>query len=583
MSLKILLSIPIILGILSSCQSDDSKSETTPKGKIQRINVLDFGAIPNDDKNDAAGLRAALAACKGNKAKVLYFPEGQYILADDKAIELQTAVFSGGYDSDVQEPLFNRHYDYVKGLDFQGIHNLTVEANGAEILCDGWMEPISLVETENIVINGLSIDYNRPPNSAGKIINMGAGFVDVEFFDWCPVHDSMLFPRIKIYNDEEGLFVNGALSENRGHLIAPQTLRFQSDNPNIEPGFIFWSIHSFHFRPAILLYKALNTTLNDVSIFAQPGMGIVGHLSENIWMNRLKIVPKTSNRYISCNTDATHFATNYGQIVFTDCDFGGQGDDATNVHNYYLVITDLTPDKTCTFLPPLEDLHSQKPDVPRPGDTLAIVNRETLEEIGQIRVQEVVSVNPETFAVTLSYQGQFDQNKDEILLANISALPSLVFKNSRVRAHRARSILCKTRHVLIEGNSFDGSTGTAIHIGAEGNWMEGVASEDVIIRNNTFTRNGGGAGTIDQTACIAIQVEAQRKDVPGLHKRILIENNIFLEPRARYIITVSGAEDVSIRNNIFSNYTGEVFQVHYSDRVLIYDNQSKSGTLNIQN
>ena len=92
-----------------------------------------------------------------------------------------------------------------------------------------------------------------------------------------------------------------------------------------------------HYRPAILIYKTKNIDLNNVTIHAQAGMGIVGHLSENITMNRLRIVP-SEGRYASSNTDATHFASNRGLIRFNQCEFGGQGDDATNVHTYYTQI-----------------------------------------------------------------------------------------------------------------------------------------------------------------------------------------------------------------------------------------------------
>ena len=82
---------------------------------------------------------------------------------------------------------------------------MTVEAQGAELLCDGWMEPVSLVDTESITINGLAIDYKRPPNSAGEIIDIGNGTVDVRFFDWCPVFEGINFCRFMVYdrNGEE--------------------------------------------------------------------------------------------------------------------------------------------------------------------------------------------------------------------------------------------------------------------------------------------------------------------------------------------------------------------------------------------
>jgi hypothetical protein len=235
------------------------------------------------------------------------------------------------------------------------------------------------------------------------------------------------------------------------------------------------------------MYQAKNTTLNDVSIYAQPGMGIVGHLSENISLNRLKVVPKDSTRYCSSNTDATHFASCYGTLTFNDCDIAGQGDDATNVHVYYQSLISRTGTNVCTFaMAGSFDLHSQKPDFPRTGDTLAIVNSQSLQETGYISVAKVIGVDPQTMFVTIEFGGSLPADMSTSYLADISALPSLVFRNSRVKSHRARSLLCKTRNVLIDGNTFYGCTGTAIHLGAEGYWKEGVTSKDVVISNNTF-------------------------------------------------------------------------------------------------
>ena len=90
------------------------------------IDVGEFGAVPDDGKNDAGALRAAVKACRDKGATVLTIPPGQYLLADDKAIELQNDVFAGKYNDDVQGPLFNKTYKYAIGLDFRGMKNLTL-------------------------------------------------------------------------------------------------------------------------------------------------------------------------------------------------------------------------------------------------------------------------------------------------------------------------------------------------------------------------------------------------------------------------------------------------------------------------
>lgn len=95
--------------------------------------------------------------------------------------------------------------------------------------------------------------------------------------------------------------------------------------------------HSGHYRPAIMIKESSDIYIEGVKIHSQPGMGVVGHLSENITLENLQVIPE-AGMIISTNTDATHFTSCKGEIVIENCKFGGQGDDCTNIHNYYYTI-----------------------------------------------------------------------------------------------------------------------------------------------------------------------------------------------------------------------------------------------------
>lgn len=575
-----------LLSVVNSENADENSSQTSHRGSTltsadsggypavegSTINVFAFGAVPDDEVNDAEALRRAVAACRDLKVTRLIVPPGQYLLADAKAIELQEAAMRGQLGTNPQEAIFRSGFRYTVGLDFNGIKNLTIEANGAELLCDGWMEPISLIETENITIDGLSIDYKRPPNSAGEIIALGDGTVDVKFFDWCPVFDNINFCRFMVFDNDHEQFCGPAFYGKKWEKIGQNTLRLHLGNNQLRPGRVLIGWHGFHFRPAILLYKAKDTELNDVSIHAQPGMGIVGHLSENITMNRLSVVPKPG-RYSSSNTDATHFASIYGEITFDHCLFGGQGDDSTNVHIYYTDILDRLSSNRCQIgMAGRYETHSVMMDHPKVGDRLTVTRKSSLEEIGVIEVKSI-DVDEATRTTVIAFSGELPEDIQKYYLANISALPKLTFTNCRVQSHRARSVLCKTRDVLIENNVFEKCTGTAIHVGAEGNWLEGSTAQDVVIRNNRFVRCGFGglnAGVIDGASAVAIHVNSVDRSVPGLHKRILIENNEVIG--GIHAIAVKNAEDVIIQGNVFRGIQEEPVIVGTSNNVEMLSN-----------
>jgi len=122
------------------------------------------------------------------------------------------------------------------------------------------------------------------------------------------------------------------------------------------------------------------------------------------------------------------------------------------------------------------------------------------------------------------------------------------------------------------------STGTAIHIGAEGDWRAGAGSANIIVRNNRILRCGRGAGINDGACAIAINVKAPNATVAGIHKNILIEGNIIEGENAACGIAVSGAQNVVIRNNtlvgckqpIVFKFSKELnFQNNYNGKILL--------------
>ncbi|HUH46231.1 MAG TPA: right-handed parallel beta-helix repeat-containing protein [Arenibacter sp.] len=535
-----------------------------------------MGALPNDGLDDTEALRRAVSlAVSSEECSILYFEPGTYHISDPLALQIQEDAMSGKLGKNPQDVLFVSNQEYAIGLDFYGARNVTIQAIGVKLICDGWMEPLSFRNTKNISLNGITIDYKRRPNNHGEIVKLGKDYVEVYFEKNEVLPQDQIVLRIMIYDKEKGSFTGAGVYHDRIQFLAPNKVRFygMGIRERSEIGNILLTYSGFHYRPAILIYKAHNTVLNDVTIHSQAGMGIVGHLSENITMNRLKVVP-VEGRYASTNTDATHFATNRGLIRFDACEFGGQGDDATNVHTYYVTVDNVDKEGYCDIRVDKNNYtHSSYLDEPKEGDVMAIVKKSTLEEVGYVKVRRFWPY-PLQDKVTIQYDGALPDEIEDYYLINITAAPRLEFVNSKVRSHRARSVLVKTSKVLIKGNSFENTTGTAIHVGTEGDWREGTASEDVVIIGNEFTNCGLGGpndGTLDGASAVALHVKAPNTNVPGLHKRILIANNTVRG--GKHAITVKGSEDVTIRDNVFIDVVDKPIVVGASERIMAFDNK----------
>ncbi|MEN7551034.1 right-handed parallel beta-helix repeat-containing protein [Rapidithrix thailandica] len=533
------------------------------------LSIEYFGAKANDDRNDAEALRKAAEYCRKSPGTTLRFPPGRYDFRDEKAVSFMKDVLAGKMGKNPEKVIFTPYYPYIKGLDFTGAKNITLEAEGAELYCEGWMEPISLEYCENITIKGLTIDYKHQPHSEGKVLKVKKGYMEVEFDRRFPVQEDMVVTRIMFWDTQaDRLLPYPIYFPEQVKLVSPQTLRIYSEEiQKKHKKKIALLNHSFHFRPAILIHESRDTYLENVTIHAQPGMGIVGHRSHNVTMKGLRVVPREGH-YQSTNTDATHFTSCTGLIRFDGCQFKGQGDDATNIHNYYNTITRRNTEKVCEVaVKTAYGTHAQVLDYPDVGDKMELVDKMSLKKI---RVYNVLKVEKfDTYWKTrLTLDKALPENIEEYYLINSTRLPKVEMVHCNIQSHLARAVLIKTRNVLIEHNTFQNTTGTGIHIGAEGDWQEGVAAADVVVRNNRIIHCGRGDGTQNGACGITVNVKAENTKVPGLHKRLLFEHNIIEGENAECGIFISGAEDVTIRNNEISGCK-EPVKVQYSTKVMI--------------
>lgn len=540
------------------------------------VSVADFGALPNDTLNDRGAMQQAIDFCRRKKIHRLVIPPGKYRIADSAATRLMDDALSGRLGSNPQDVVFKPYFPYISGLYFRNIEKLTVEADGAFLMAEGWMEPVTIEGCNNFTIRGLTIDYTDPPHSEGRIINVEADFFDVKMPRSYDTEKPLLITRVMFWDSVRDRLTGKPLYfPKKQGWIAPNVLRIFAEHSDLLNGEIALMNHSMHFRPAILIQSAANTLLERVTIHAQPGMGIVGNRSINITMNGLRIVPRAGN-FESTNTDATHFTACKGLIRFDGCSFEGQGDDATNVHGYYHDITGKVGSTTYTIqLDKDFTTHAAVLDYPDPGDTVELVLKKSLQVLGRYRV-----IKTDTFPRLWKSEVQLNKAlPDDIqsyFLIDVSRLPRLEFVNSNVSSHLARAVLVKTRSVLIENNIFRETTGTAVHVGAEGDWREGPGSSDIIIRNNRFIRCGLGDGVNGAATAIAINVKAPDATVPGIHKNIIIEGNIIegVPGYSKYGISISGAENVEVRNNEFANCSSP-WNVQYSKQIILRNNYER--------
>lgn len=537
-----------------------------------QISVAKFGAIANDTINDREAIQQAVSYSKTHNVKKLIIPAGKYIISDEKAIQLMHDIMNGKMGRNPQDIVYTPYYSYTKGIHFSGIKNLEIDATGATFSVRGWMEPVSIENCKHLTIKGLSIDYETQPHSEGLVVNEGDGFFDVKFSNEFIPQGNMILLRIMFWDLKRNRLLGNSLYFPKKHeMIDMQTVRIHTSYPTGIKGKMALINHTFHFRPAVLINASDNTKLLQVTIHTQPGMGIVGHRSENILLKEVNIVPR-EGCYQSTNTDATHFTSCKGLLRIDGCKFKGQGDDATNVHGYYQQITQQLAAKTYSIeMEKQWGTHAMVLDYPDKGDKLELVSKKTLQVIGTYTVK-VTQPQPEKWNTIITLNNALPNDIENYYLIDVTRLPRLEFVNCEVNSHLARAVLVKTRNVLIENCTLRESTGSAIHIGAEGDWREGPGSANIIIRNNHIIRCGSGDGANNGASGIAINAKAPNPSCKSIHKNILIEGNTIEGENSECGISVNNATGVIIRKNNITACKEKVI-VNASQNVTIDDKE----------
>lgn len=531
------------------------------------INLSSFGAIPNDNIDDSKAFKEALEDCRKNPGTTLFIEPGDYNFRDEQALTYEYKAINGQYGENVQGHFFKPGGEYVIALDFNNFKDITIQAEGVTLVQEGWYEAISITNAENVSIYGLTLIHKRPPFTTGKITVSTPEYFEMKIdVDKYPFITDKVTGRVHFHDVEKQRIYTGRGIEKK-ELVDNETIRiYTKTQPKLNDLCILR--HSAHNRAGILIKESTNIHIENVKIHSHPGMGIVGHRSENIVMRNLQVIPAPGT-VTSTNTDATHFTSCKGKILFDACKFGGQGDDCTNVHNYYWGVYKESDNKVRVTVENA-DLHALSLDYPDVGDTLALVTKDKLTPI-QYFITKDVKTSVEKWEVIITLDKPFKHNSEDFYMINLTRRPAVEIVNNTVRSHMARAYLIKSRNVKIHGNVIQNSSGSAIQLGAEASWRESGPVENVLIENNWIIGCGYGHGR-QKGSAISAEVNGVKGKSDQLNKNIIIRNNV-IEAEGISAIYVSGTEGVEITDNKVSG-SEEAVLVENSKSIKVENNGS---------
>jgi len=528
------------------------------------IKVTDFGAVPDDGKNDTPAILAAIEACRDNQSTKLVFASGTYDI-------------NGGSEDERGRR--------QSSFDIMNINNLTIEGNGSELIGHDYATMFSFTECNNLTINNLIVDWDPLPFTQGKVVEVKDDYVDIEVVapftaqagrrtEALLGYDMELQRMARRYTDH---YQKG--DEKTSEVIRPGVMRlfigrhdrFAGALPPV--GRYIIVRHQVYGYQSFQFSRCANVQIENVNIYSNPGMGVVGRQSRDFFIRHLKVMIRPgSGRWMSCTADATNFRGCRGSVVMENCLFEGMGDDATNVRSgSYTVVAERLDDRRLSISGGSRGGFPSEPEI---GDKLELSGDDKLlVPYATVTVQSV-NRNEKEKTLIVEFDDKLpERTKKGDIVGNASACPFLHIRGCTVIRNRARGLIIKNRGAIVEDCYFQDITASAIGMNTDiTTWWESIGSHDVIIRNNRFINCRFDPDVVRGVIECSTNPGSSEHAPAGVHQRITIENNIIQGTNAN-AIKIGSADGVDIINNIIDQSKDEAILIYNSRNVRITGNK----------
>ena len=489
------------------------------------VSVRDYGAFPNDGKDDTLSIRKAISENLKNNGTRIVFEAGKYQI-DPK-------------------------WGFV--AEILGADRIMLDGCGAVLISSSRGGIFPITGSKNITIANFNFDTNPLPFAVVKVLSAGQGYFDAEIqngYEFCrsPVR------AINAYDPNTNSLIKGF-----------DLYQLQSNKPAEDLGNGKMRVYANAIPPVgmyvVLRYEvygegvvrmggAENIRLYNLSLYSHAGMGIYAENSKNIQLDNIYVgIPKESARAMSITADATHFNVCRGNLYVMNSSFSRMGDDAMNVHQMYWILAEPPSGKKIKikfgrkglFCPHLAPMESETVEFGaqdnwlRPEETRKVISKRIDSNTQTIEL-ELDSPMPVDTAVGTPIS---------IREANVR----LFVNNCESYGNRARGFLIQTRnYALIENCLFKDNTMMPILIENDNNyWFEGAGTSNLVIRNCRFI-NANTWGYSTAAICARSSVSAGTPKIGGVHDNITIENCTF-QNCGNNPINLSDTEEIKLVNN----------------------------------
>lgn len=440
-----------------------------------------------------------------------------------------------------------------KHLLLKNLKDVTILANGVELICTETVQAINIINCKNLTIKGLSVDYDPLPFTQGRIVAMSKDKTKLTVDIIEGYSTKLRNEKLEIYDPETGELVTRTyyavtykVDEANRRVVfskkpqANETYSFEEIGDII----VFDSYNTRQAPHAIVMEDCEKLTLENVQVFAGPTFAFFEkrcnasrYIGCKVDRRPLEneIVKRGVRRMRSNNADGFHSKSAQIGPSYRNCITRYNGDDGFAISGNYHVITEangnlLTVVGKAGFTP---DIFV--------GDMVELVSYDGTRlpdaTVVSIKAGRPLNATEKKFLGTQKLLRESANTKDaanvyviEIDKPVVLPLGSVIASANRLGngfevinciagPNRSRGIIVKASNGTIANNRCISNWGMGIKCSPEHQWLEAGSGKNLTIINNIIENCGDAA-----IAVYAIGGNGQTAST-GAHSNITISDN----------------------------------------------------------
>jgi hypothetical protein len=468
----------------------------------QSVHVRDFGALPNDGKDDSEAIRKAIDYAKDNGTNTVVLEAGVYDLKDGHSV----AIDSYG---EAHIHIHNAHDFTLRGaVDAKGFPTTMLLRENPATPMD--LRSILLVSNstdvrvENIAMDNAPVFY-----SAGEVLEASAERITVRILDGHPIVEGMRTCIMGTYDLKGRKLIKSRLTYNgsAGWTIVDKEKRIMELDVAAMPNYydrkkillfaregvgLYWFFIAASHRPQLGMYTSTDVTLKNIHAANASGFAYQALACRNITIDNVSLEP-TGNRIAGCPRDGFKMNSCSGTVDINELTIDGCNDDAMNIHS--------TPFKVRSVLSPsrivvrIQNSHGWMwkylKGVPiAPGEGVTVIELSSGKRVydGKIKSAEAVKGG---MLLTLAEPVGEEVVKGMVVTIHAYTISQFNIRNSTFRNVSGNAIVFANQNATIEDCVFEDVNGKAVIAGCAlhppyYDKYEVTIPDEVIVRNSRF-------------------------------------------------------------------------------------------------